>query len=126
MKANTTNFYFNFQVLETLRILGTGSFQNVINDSFFTQTSQSTVSRSMDRVLDALLILSKKYITFPQKRNSVLNVSRGFLTKYGFPNVIGAIDATHLEIEKPICDDSFVFINRRKDYSINVQMVSFL
>nr|CAI5859964.1 unnamed protein product [Callosobruchus analis] len=45
-----------------------------------------------------------------------------FEQKAGFPNVIGAIDGTHIKIRKPKTD-SESYINRKGFYSVNLQAV---
>ncbi|VEN56206.1 unnamed protein product [Callosobruchus maculatus] len=43
-------------------------------------------------------------------------------TNLGFPNVIGCIDGTHIQIDKPATDHES-YINRKKFYSIQMQSV---
>lgn len=42
----------------------------------------------------------------------------------GFPGAIGAIDCTHVEIIAPPEPADVNYIDRRGDYSLNVQLVS--
>lgn len=46
-------------------------------------------------------------------------ISNQFFTNRGFPMVIGAIDGTHIKMDKPE-DDPESYINRKGYYSIQV------
>ncbi|XP_035233538.1 uncharacterized protein LOC118205356, partial [Stegodyphus dumicola] len=48
---------------------------------------------------------------------------QGIYQVSGFPNVLRAINSTHIVINKPAVPDWFVYINRKNKFSINVQMV---
>ncbi|XP_037940063.1 putative nuclease HARBI1 [Teleopsis dalmanni] len=48
---------------------------------------------------------------------------KSFKRKKNFPNVIGAIDCTHIKIKKVGGDISQYYINRKGYYSLNVQVV---
>lgn len=75
------------------------------------------LSRIIQRVTRFLSNLSPEIIKWPteaQKQQS----EEHFRTN-GFPNIIGAIDGTHIKIDKPQTDpDSY--INRKGYYSIQV------
>ncbi len=45
-----------------------------------------------------------------------------FSAMSGFPNVIGAIDCTHIAIRAPY-ENKFVYVNRKHVHSINVQVI---
>ena len=46
-------------------------------------------------------------------QRELVNVIRGFHEIVGFPNVIGAIDGTHIRIKSPP-NDEHLFMNRNK------------
>lgn len=49
-----------------------------------------------------------------------------FQQKLDFPNVIGAVDCTHIGIVAPKQNENGVaYLNRKGYYSLNVQMVDF-
>ncbi|XP_051160010.1 putative nuclease HARBI1 [Leptopilina boulardi] len=45
-----------------------------------------------------------------------------YFTKYGFPGVVGAIDGSHIKIDKP-AEDKDSYINRKQYFSIQMQGV---
>ena len=55
-------------------------------------------------------------------QQELINVMGGFHEIAGFPNVIGAIDGTHIRIKSPP-NDEHLFVNRKNYHSINVQGV---
>ena len=46
-----------------------------------------------------------------------------FLTLSDMPNVIGLIDGTHVGVRKPAGEDGRLFINRKGNASLNVQVI---
>ncbi|MBN3275180.1 HARB1 nuclease, partial [Polyodon spathula] len=50
------------------------------------------------------------------------NTKQGFLGRYGFPGLLGAIDCTHVQLDAPT-QDRHLSINRRGTYSVHVQEV---
>ncbi|XP_054717504.1 putative nuclease HARBI1 [Uloborus diversus] len=111
------------QVLNTLRILGSGSFQTVAADGVLAEIDQSTVSRHMKRILDCIIDLRRTHITFPVG-NDIPLATAAFYDDLSFPNTIGAIDCTHVRIERPPNNEWFVYLNRHAHFTINVQMVA--
>ncbi|KAL6469081.1 hypothetical protein MHYP_G00226050 [Metynnis hypsauchen] len=82
------------QVLTMLGFLATGSFQRELADR--SGISQSSLSRAMPAVLDGIICMSAKYIKFPYEAVDQANIKAQFAAIAGFPNVIGAIDCTHM------------------------------
>jgi hypothetical protein len=58
----------------------------------------------------------------PTNRAELRNVMHGFRDIANFPNVVGAIDGTHIRIRVPSADENF-YVNRKKYHSINVMGV---
>ncbi|CAG8791961.1 21185_t:CDS:1, partial [Cetraspora pellucida] len=86
--------------------------------------SQGSVIHFTDRFLEALLDLEKERIKWPQGAR-LAEVTHGFeYGKSGFenrklPNVIGAIDGTHIPIHRP-SKNGIRFINHKNFYFINL------
>lgn len=107
------------QLLTTLGFLATGAFQRELADR--SGLCQSTLSRSMPAVWDGLIRMSPRYITFPYNAAEQANIKAQFAAT-GFPNVIGAVDCTHISIKAP-SQDEYVYVNRKHFHSINVQII---
>ena len=88
------------QVLITLRILATGSFLQVIGDTF-AGLDKSTVSRVVRRVTVAIVQRIDEFVKFPQTREEKDEIKQGFYDIAGFHCVIGCVDGTHVGIISP-------------------------
>lgn len=110
----------HIQVLSTLGVLATGTFQREIGDR--SGISQLSMSRIMPAVLDAIISLNPNYIQFPYQNEQQAEVKRGFYAIAGFPNIIGAIDCTHVAIKAPSINE-FSYVNRKGFHSVNVQII---
>ena len=84
------------QVWSTLGFLATGTFQREIGDR--SGISQPSISRTMPAVLAAIMSLSKRYIKFPYNNDQQTGIKRDFYAIARFPNVISAVDCTHVRI----------------------------
>ncbi|RVE47019.1 hypothetical protein evm_008301 [Chilo suppressalis] len=85
--------------------------------------SQQTLSRICKRVAIALASKSSLYIKMPSSIIEETETIRKFQSICGFPHVIGAIDCTHIKIRKVGGDAGQYYVNRKGQYSINVQIV---
>ena len=106
-------------VLIALRFLASGSFLQVIGDTF--GVDKSTVSRV---VRDVCLALSRKrdmFIRWPSNQEKE-TVKNGFYDVASFPGVIGCMDCTHIRIQAPHLDENS-YVNRKRYHSINVQAI---
>lgn len=110
----------HIQVLSTLGFLATGTFQRELGDRV--GISQPSLSRILPTVLDAIVSLVPNYIRFPYLLPHKAEVKRGFHAIAGFPNVIGAIDCTHIALKAP-SQHEYNFVNRKGFHSINVQLI---
>jgi len=108
------------QVLAALQFYGTGSFQWMVGRSV--GLSQTAVSGIIDDVTSALCELAPAHIAFPIHQRSILNSKLDFRSFAQFPNVLGAIDGTHIAIKAP-SDAEDAFVNRKGVHTINVQGV---
>lgn len=109
----------SLQVMVALRFYATGSFQTVLGDVH--RISRPSVSRIINDITDCLVRLSPEYVKIPTQNDSV-QIMQGFSDTAGFPNVIGAIDGTHIRI-KSLSLDEHLYVNRKKQHSINVHAV---
>ena len=82
--------------------------------------SISSVFRVLRRVIAWLLTKLNIMIRWPQGHDVTI-VCGEFYTKQGIPNVLGAIDSSHIRIEKPNQINAEDYCNRKKFFSINLQ-----
>ena len=66
--SRNTAIPVHIKVLITLRFLAEGSLQKGVSQDFNHPVSQSTVSRSINTVIDAILDLGDEFIQFPRTR----------------------------------------------------------
>ena len=109
------------QVLLTLRFLSSGSFLEVIGDTFYS-VDKSTVSRVVCRVTLALAAKAVDFIKFPSSRAVSDEIKQGLFRIGGFPCGIGCIDGTHVRILAP-SENEPDYVNRKGFHSINVQAI---
>ncbi|KAJ1134838.1 hypothetical protein NDU88_001284 [Pleurodeles waltl] len=107
------------QVLSVLHFFATGSFQTTVAMS--SGMSHPMFSKILSRVLSALMKLMRSYIIFPEE-GDLPTVKADFYALGHIPNIIGAIDGTHVALVPPN-DDEQVYRNRKNHHSMNVQVV---
>ncbi|KAL2093109.1 hypothetical protein ACEWY4_010421 [Coilia grayii] len=110
----------SIQVLSTLAFLATGSFQREIGDR--SGVSQPSLTRIMPLVLRAINSLAGRYIQFPYNDAQQTVIKMAFYGIAEFPNMVGAIDCTHVRLKPPSVDD-YAYINRKNFHSLNVQII---
>ena len=108
------------QLLSTLASLATGTFQREVGDR--SGITQPSMSRVMPSVLEAIKSLTEEFIRFPFSEDQQTVLKREFYEIARVPNVVGAIDCTHVRIKPPTVND-YAFINRKNYHSINVQLI---
>lgn len=108
------------KLLAALHLLSSGSFQRAVTRNV--GISQSALSPALSAFLRAMMRRVGQYIHFPQSREEIMETKMDFYAVAGFPNVIGAVDATHVPITPP-SDDEHVYLNREQSYSMNIQVV---
>ncbi|KAJ1215206.1 hypothetical protein NDU88_002815 [Pleurodeles waltl] len=93
------------QVLSVLHFLASGSFQTTV--AIASGMSQPMFSNVLTRVLSALLKHMRSYIVFPQVED-LPTVKGDFYALGHIPNIIGAIDGTHVALVLPAhCPSTF-------------------
>ncbi|XP_069695193.1 putative nuclease HARBI1 [Periplaneta americana] len=98
------------QLLIALRYYATGAFQTVIGDHI--HVNKSTVCRIIRCVTVCIARMREQYISMPQG-NSLQTVKQDFFSISNFPNVIGAIDCSHMKIQSPGGHLNEMFRNRK-------------
>ncbi|KAJ1187613.1 hypothetical protein NDU88_004388 [Pleurodeles waltl] len=86
------------QVLSVIHFLASGSFQTTV--AIASGMSQPMFSNVLSRVLSALLKHMRSYIIFPQVED-LPRVKGDFYALGHIPNIIGAIDGTHVALVPP-------------------------
>lgn len=87
------------QLMLALRYYATGSFLITIGD--FVGVHNSTASRIIVKVSEAIASLSRQFINMPKNDTESDNMNREFYNIARFPGVIGTIDCTHVRILSP-------------------------
>ena len=107
------------QVLTALRFLASGSFLQVIGDTF--GVDKATESRVVRDVCMALSNKQDQFISWPSNQEKKL-IKDGFYQMARFPGVIGCIDCTHIRIQAPHLNENY-YVNRKRYHSINVKAI---
>ncbi|XP_030062899.1 putative nuclease HARBI1 [Microcaecilia unicolor] len=108
------------KLLTVLQFLATGTFQHVLGGN--SGVDQATVSRHLSQVLHALKKYVRQHIAFPTGEEEQRRVKQDFYKIARLPNVLGAIDCTHVALTPP-ADQEMQYRNRKMGHSLNVQVV---
>ena len=85
---------------------------------------RSTVSKCIHDVSKKVILhMWATYIHLPSPQEAVQNMHNWRL-QIGIPRIVGAIDGTHIHIQRP-CNHGEAYFNRKSFYSLNVQGTSF-
>ncbi|XP_041420063.1 putative nuclease HARBI1 [Xenopus laevis] len=108
------------KLLATLHFLASGSFQTTI--SACSGFSQPTFSQTLKHVLDGICSLTPELLHYDMSPANLAKIKNDFYTIAEMPNVIGAIDCTHIGLIPPAEKERYYY-NRKGFHSINVQVV---
>lgn len=91
------------KILCALSFLANGSYQRILGRNISTYISQTSVSRAIHLVVNALCHPSivRKYMRFPQNTAERQILKEKFFRKFKIPGVIGAIDGTFVAMVRP-------------------------
>ena len=77
-------------------------------------------------IQEICMILTKnigpELIKFPETKEEVSTEISAFLQRFGFPQVIGCIDGTHIPIKQPV-ENAHDYFSYKQTYSINCQAI---
>ncbi|XP_056596696.1 putative nuclease HARBI1 [Triplophysa dalaica] len=107
-------------VCVALRFFASGAFLYSVGDT--EQLNKATICRTIRSVCLAIKALADVFISFPGHRR-LCDIKEEFYRIAGFPNVIGAVDCTHIRIKAPSGAHEADFVNRKSFHSINVQTI---
>ncbi|XP_028315330.1 putative nuclease HARBI1 [Gouania willdenowi] len=108
------------KLLAVLHFLASGSFQRTV--AVHAGLSQSSFSSALSQVLNAMSRRMNSHIQFPHTPAALKDTKSGFYALADFPNVIGAIDCTHVKLAPPSPID-YVCRNHRSSHMLSVQVV---
>ncbi|XP_069989721.1 putative nuclease HARBI1 [Penaeus vannamei] len=97
--------YVATQALVALRVYASGSFQCDRGLG----NSQSSVSRIINAVTDAIFNIGQGGMKMPRRREEIQKIEQDVFAVCGFPNVLRAIDCTHIPIKAPSVHDSYIW-----------------
>ena len=82
----------------------------------------STVKTICSEFELSLLRLKDHFIKFPLTGQELQELMDEFEEEYGIPQIVGAIDGCHIEINAPP-DNHEDYFNRKQQYSVNPQAI---
>lgn len=109
------------------KVLAIGLYRLAHGGSYITigpvfNVGKSTVIECVQDVIQALNELSGRYIKFPDTQEEVLSCIRGFEAISDLPNIVGAIDGTHIKIKAPK-DGAIEYFSRYQQHDFIIQGV---
>ena len=87
--------------------------------------SQQSVTNISRRVAIAIARTRPQHVKMPVSLEDQADVAQKFQRIFGFRNIIGCIDCTHIKIPFLRTDEGELYINRKGYASLNVQVGSF-
>ncbi|XP_036328401.1 putative nuclease HARBI1 [Rhagoletis pomonella] len=109
------------QLLCALRFYATGS--QLVTCGDFIGVHESTASRIVHKVTDAIARLYPEFIRMPTEVEDMRKAAVKFYEIARFPRVIGAIDCTHVRIKSPGGEYAEIYRNRKGYFSVNTQAI---
>ena len=104
----------------TLKYLADPGFQASVAQ--FMGVTQPTMCHVIAESLNSMSAKASDWIKFPTTDEEHKCSEESWLAKLGFPCTVGALDCTHVRIEKPGGQFGDDFVNRKNYASFNVQV----
>ncbi|XP_063771012.1 putative nuclease HARBI1 [Pseudophryne corroboree] len=108
------------KLLNCLHFFSSGSFQT--KASAIGGVSQSTFSRFLVPVIQALKKHVHTFISFPTDKAGWQQLKHGFRQVSGLPHVMGVLDCIHIALSAPH-EREEIYRNKEGYHSVNVQMI---
>ena len=110
------------------KVLAIGLYRLAHGNSYVTigpsfNVGKSTVIEAVEDVVDALFDIREEYIYFPITEEEVWATNQTFEDLTLLPNVVGAIDGTHIKIKTPT-DSAADYFSRLQRHDVIVQAVA--
>jgi len=105
------------QLLAALQFYAKGSFQRVVGHNC--GLAQSSVSHCINDVTQSLVKRAPEWIAYPTDAAMLRATKQAFHQVARFPNVVGAVDCTHVAIKAPTVNEE-AYVNRKGAHTINV------
>ena len=110
------------------KILALGLYRLAHGNSYVTigpnlNVGKTTFIEAVQDVVDALCHLKNEYIRFPSTNIDVLTTQQTFEGLTDLPNVVGAIDGTHIKIKTPT-ESGPDYFSRLQQHDVVVQAVA--
>ncbi|XP_069584666.1 putative nuclease HARBI1 [Ranitomeya imitator] len=108
------------KLLNCLHFFSSGSFQT--KASSIGGVSQSTFSRFLVPVIQALKKHVHTFICFPSDKTGWQQLKNDFYSVAGIPHVMGVLDCIHIALSAPH-EQEEIYRNKKGYHSVNVQMI---
>ncbi|MCP4459512.1 MAG: transposase family protein [Cytophagales bacterium] len=108
------------KVMVALRYFASNSHQLTVSDTF--HIGQASASRCVNQCMEEWNKLLPKFINFPTNQAELQAIQHGFYSFARFPQVVGAIDGTHVKVI-PERRDENDYVNRKGQHTLNCQAV---
>ena len=127
MEKRDTNYRKAIPIQKRVAIaiwrLSTGNSYRTVSKVF--GLAKSTVVETVNTFCTELYTIAHRFITFPANAIDTASQIQSFkvTTQCAIPQVVGAIDCTHIEILAPDNESKVDYFSRKQKYTVNTQAV---